>query len=70
MSKPKPETTLFALFKDGKRVSKWHTTIETAKTEAFEQKAIIQWSRDFGCMNSALTFADGYEIKEVPHVEA
>ena len=58
---------MFALFKDGKQISKAHTKGIAAVTEAFERKAVVRCSSDFDGQTFAadLSLADGYEIREV-----
>jgi hypothetical protein len=63
------QTTRHALFRDGKQISKAHSTRLAVVHEGFEQGAVIRYSVDF--LNDALRsqdieLADGYEIREVP----
>ena len=69
MPSDKAVTTRFALFHDGKQISKAHSTRLAVVHEGFEQGAVIRYSVDF--LNDALRsqdieLADGYEIREVP----
>lgn len=56
----------YALFKDGKQISKTHSTKEAALVEAFEARAIVKGAWDFhpkdGFDN---TLCAGYEIRVV-----
>lgn len=56
----------FALFKDGKRVSKVHGTRGVAMVEAFQYGAVLSWAKDFWSDPAPrLVMAAGYEVKEV-----
>jgi hypothetical protein len=56
----------FALFKDGERVSKVHDTRGVAMVEAFQQGAVLSWSKDFWSDPApGLVMAAGYEVREV-----
>lgn len=52
------ETTDWALFKDGKQISKSHPHMGTAIQEAFELGVVIQ-------DKFSKTLAQGYEVKRV-----
>ena len=56
---------MFALFHDGKQVSKAHTTRRAAVIEAYEQKAVVDCGADFTHDTEGRYLADGYEIKEL-----
>jgi len=56
----------FALFRNGKQVSKAHSTKDAVAAEAFELGAVLTWSGDFK-PGSGIILADGYEIKEIDH---
>ena len=58
------ETAAFALFKDGKQISKAHKLRDAAIVEAFERKAVVSSSGDFWGGSYTL-MADGYEVREV-----
>lgn len=57
----------YALFKDGKQISKWHSTYHAAIIEAYEHGAIVTSYKDFlsekGKFETTV-MANGYEIKE------
>lgn len=56
----------YALFKDGRRVSKIHTVRSVAVMEAFDRRVVVLSSQDF--FDDPVTgygLTDGYEIKEV-----
>lgn len=48
----------WALYKDGKRISRYHSTEDAAMVEAFEKKLVVQ--DKFGKY-----LANGYEVKNV-----
>lgn len=52
---------MYALFKDGKQISKSHSSPIAAATEAYELGAVIEWSGDFR-PGSGIVLADGYEV--------
>lgn len=54
----------FALFKNEKRISRWHSTRRAAKIEAFEAGAVISWGVDFAGDTSGVSLRDGYAIME------
>jgi hypothetical protein len=55
----------FALFKNGIRISKVHSTRGVAMVEAFQAKAVLSWSNDFWSDPApGLVMAEGYEVKE------
>lgn len=54
--------TLYALFKNGKQISKAHSTKCAAWIEAFERGAVY-------CMRGLLCAFDGYQVKEVKQEE-
>lgn len=56
--------TEFALFKDGKQISKWHSSRLTASVEAFEKGAVIVNHADYSSDKTSVTLAAGYEIRE------
>jgi hypothetical protein len=60
----------FALFRDGKQISKAHSTRAAATIEAFERGAIVISHADFWAKEvlfaESLDLSDGYEIREVP----
>lgn len=54
-----PQTTRYALFKDGVQVSRGHSTRYAVEIEAFEAKLCVK--------NESYTIiVDGVEIREVP----
>jgi len=55
----------FAVFKDGKQVSKAHSTIIAARIEAYEVGAVIGWSADFGPLGFWKELARGYTVEEI-----
>lgn len=55
----------YALFKDGKQVSKAHASIEVVRIEAFEAGAVIDWGADFVNDLPGRGLACGYEIKQL-----
>lgn len=55
----------YALFKDGKQISKAYLSKNVVAIEAFERGATISWSADFSSDSDTITISDGYEIKEV-----
>jgi hypothetical protein len=50
------ETTKWALFKDGKQISKSHSTMAAAIQEAFDLRVVVQ-------DKFSKTLAEGYEVK-------
>lgn len=60
---------MYALFKDGKQISKAHTTESVVWIEAYEKGAVISSSPDFVPDDAffpargAKSLADGYEIR-------
>lgn len=59
-------TTNFALFKDGKQVSKAHSTRHAVIIEAYEKNIVARTTADFGTDDSYAWLPDEYEIREVP----
>lgn len=59
---------LYALFRDGRQISKAHSTRIGAVMEAFERGAVLSWSPDFGSDQPAadMELASDCEIKELP----
>lgn len=55
---------MYALFKDGKQVSKAHSTREAATIEAYERGLVVDWGADFPGDKPGRALADGYEIKQ------
>ena len=55
----------FALFRDGRQVSKAHASKDAAAVEAYEAGAVIHWGTDFTGDKSRRGLADGYELREV-----
>lgn len=51
----------WALFKNGRQISKSHPSPITAATEAYEHGAVVRWSGDF-IPGSGIVLADGYEV--------
>ncbi len=56
---------MYALFKDGKQISKAHSTWLPALIEAFERKCVIVCHADFYGGDETL-LPDGIEIKQLP----
>lgn len=56
----------YALFKDGKQVSKAHASREVVFVEAFEMGVVIDWGADFRGDRPGRGLADGYVIKPLP----
>lgn len=52
------EAVSYALFKDGKQISKAHTAIAAAEIEAFEKGVVL-------CMHGSVELVPGYEIRSV-----
>lgn len=59
------ETTLYALFKDGKQVSKAHSTRNAVITEAHELGVVFAYHADMPGDVSGRDLAAGYKIQEV-----
>jgi len=55
----------YALFKDGKQISKKHASRQVALIEAYERGAIVHYSADFIGDASGTEMIGGYEIREV-----
>lgn len=56
---------MYALFKDGKQVSKAHESKRVVVMEAYDLKAVIHCHADFPGDVASTVLADGYEIREV-----
>lgn len=56
---------MYALYKDGKQVSKMHANKEAVMVEAFERKAVWQSHADFPGDKEGLELMEGYEIREL-----
>ena len=56
--------TDYALFHDGKQISKAHSTRFAAIVEACEAGAAVYSTPDFPGGWSGVVFADGYEVRE------
>ena len=52
---------LYAVFKDGKQVSKFHTSLDSSATEAFEIGVIVH-------SGGGRALVGGYEIRRVDNV--
>lgn len=52
---------MWALFRNGKQISKSHSSPIAAATEAYELGVVIQWSGDF-IPGGGIVLADGYEV--------
>lgn len=59
------ETTKYALFHEGKQVSKAHSSDYAVMVEAFEIGAVVTNHADFGDEKTVTTLANGYEIKNI-----
>lgn len=57
--------TTYALFNNGRQISKCHTTMEGAITEAFEVGAVVHHHADFLGDRQYRALANGYEIREI-----
>ena len=57
--------TEYALFKDGKQISKSHSTRRAAGMEAYEHSAVVHMSIDFTGDRQLNPLATGYEIREI-----
>ena len=57
------QATLYALFKDGKQISKPHSTQAVVIIEAYERSAIVINHADMPGDKASIGLADGYEIK-------
>lgn len=57
--------TAYALFQNGKQISKAHSTRLAARVEAYEIGAVVTNHADFPGDVQSTVLADGYEIKEV-----
>ncbi len=55
---------MYALFKDGKQISKVHKNIQSAWIEAFEQKVVLIFYGDFH-YEQCVRLEKGYSIEEV-----
>ncbi len=59
---------MHALFKDGRQVSKAHSTRVAVAIEAFEMGLVVTSGVDFpGDVATGPGLVDGYEIKEIQH---
>ncbi len=58
------EARRYALFHDGRQVSKAHSTREAVLVEAHERRAVITESSDFGDFRRIARLVRGYEIRE------
>jgi hypothetical protein len=58
-------TTNFALFRDGKQITKAHSTRHAVITEAYERNIVQRTTPDFGSNDEYAWLPDEYEIKEV-----
>lgn len=56
---------VYALFKDGKQISKPHATRAVVVIEAYERSAIIVGHADYPGDKTDICLADGYEIRRV-----
>lgn len=54
---------MFALFKDGRQISKPHSTKAAVMIEAVEKKAVIRIGREY-------ELAKGYEVRGITTAEA
>lgn len=59
---------MYALFKDGKQISKAHSTREAAAIEAYERGLVVDWGADFPGDKPGRWLAGGYEIKQVENL--
>jgi hypothetical protein len=57
--------TTYALFKDGKQISKAHSTKAPVIVEAYERSAIIINHADMQGDETTIDLANGYEIKRL-----
>lgn len=60
---------MYALFYNGKQLSKAHSTKDAAMIEAFERRIVIDGSPDFIGDKGFRTFAGGFEIKEIDNTK-
>jgi len=65
MTQDKPDTTSYALFKDGKQISKPHARKGIVIIEAYERSAIVIRHADYPGDKTDICLADGYEIKRL-----
>jgi hypothetical protein len=56
---------MFALFHNGKQVSKTHENRQAVVIEAYEQKAVVDCGADFTNDTEGRYLAEGYEIKRL-----
>jgi len=54
---------MYALFKDGKQITKAHSTERAVRIEAYERKLVVSSSGDFSIYSHDY-LADGLEIKQ------
>jgi hypothetical protein len=63
----KPQTT-YALFENGKQISKSHASRLVCMMEAYERGIVVRGHKDFGDEPDSVNdevLANGYEIKEM-----
>jgi len=53
-----PQTKYYALFKDGKQISKAHSSPDAVAVEAFERKLVV-------CSYRNISLDEGYTIEKV-----
>jgi hypothetical protein len=64
----KTETAAYALFLDGKQVTKEHSTKHAVIIEAYEKRLVMRTTPDFGEPETYNWLPVGYKIKEVADV--
>ena len=57
--------TDYALFHNGKQISKAHSTHAAATMECYDHGVAVRWAPDFPGDRYRVTLADGYEVKPV-----
>ncbi|CAH2606412.1 conserved protein of unknown function (plasmid) [Rhodovastum atsumiense] len=57
------QKTWFALFRNGKQVSKAHASRAAALVEAYERGAVIKWGVDLPGDRPGQALDEGYEIR-------